>query len=350
MVRQSLGSARRFALGVIAAAALAASPSIGASAADAPAPLHIGVIGILAEAGLYSAQEQGYFKDEGLTVEFERGLFGPDAFPALARGQLDAVGGAFGPEVVNAVQRGVNVKLVISMNNYIPGWDAGYLSVRKELIDSGRVKDWKDLKGLKIAVTEPQPNLTSYFATKYLALGGLTLKDVETVNIPFDKMIVALKTGGVDAAHTSEPLTTIVSDQGATVKWKPVSAYAPKGLSVAILQFGPSLLEKNRAAGEKLVAAYIRGARYYDDALKTPEGRGKIAEMLMKYTPVKDRSLYDRLTFAYAPPDAEITIDALQDMANNYAANGGPNAGDVHKLVDDSFRQAALKRLGPAKP
>jgi len=336
------------AIAIIAALAM----STGAQAADEKplVPVHVGVIGILAEAGLYTAAEHGFFKDEGLDVSFQRGIFGPDAMPALATGRLDAMGGAFGPELINASQRGIGVRLVASMNNYIAGWDAGYLTVRKELIDSGRVKDWKDLKGLKIALVAPAPNMTDYFAFHYLALGGLTLNDVTTVNVPFDQMITALKTGGVDVAHISEPQTTIIADQGLAVKWRPVSDYAPPGLSVALLQYGPSLIEKSPDTGVRLLMGYIRGARYYDNALKTPEGRSEVARILMKYTPVKDRSLYDRLTFAYAPPDAAITMAGLQDMANYYASHGGPNAGDVHSLVDDHFREAALAKLGAEKP
>ena len=318
-----------------------------AQAADVP--VHIGVIGILAEAGLYVAQDRGYFAQEGLSVEFIKDLYGPDAFPALATGQIDAVGGAFGPEVVNAIQRGIHVKLVAGMNSYIPGWDAGFLTVRKELIDSGRVKDWKDLKGLKIAIAEPRPNLTDYFASKYLANGGLTFDDVTTVNVPFANMISALKTGGVDAAHTSEPLSTVISDIGAAVKFKPVSSYAPPGLTVAILQFGPTLLEKAPDVGERLLTAYMRGARDYNDTLKKPDGKAELAPILMKYTPVKDRSLYDRIAWAYADPDATIDLAGLQDMATYYATHGGHNAGDAKTLVDDRFRQAALKKLGPYK-
>ena len=321
----------------------------GQPARAADTPVHIGVIGILAEAGLYVAQERGYFAQEGLAVEFIKDLYGPDAFPALATGQIDAVGGAFGPEVVNAIQRGIHVKLVAGMNSYIPGWDSGFLAVRKELIDSGKVKDWKDLKGLKIAVSEPRPNLTDYFASKYLANGGLTFADVTTVNVPFANMIAALKTGGVDAAHTSEPLSTVVSDVGAAVKWKPVSSYAPSGLTVAILQFGPTLLEQAPDVGDRLLTADMRGARDYNDTLKKPDGKAELAPILMKYTPVKDRGLYDRIAWAYADPDAAIDMAGLQDMATYYATHAGPNAGDVKTLVEDRFRQAALKRLGPYK-
>jgi ABC-type nitrate/sulfonate/bicarbonate transport system substrate-binding protein len=83
---------RRLTTSVVALLGLVAVGGQPASAADTP--VHIGVIGILAEAGLYVAQERGYFAQEGLSVEFIKDLYGPNAFPALATGQIDAVGGA----------------------------------------------------------------------------------------------------------------------------------------------------------------------------------------------------------------------------------------------------------------
>jgi len=316
------------------------------SPAQAADTVKIGVIGILAEAGLYVGVERGFFAKEGLNVEFVKGLYGPDAYPALTTGQMDAVGGAFGPELINAAARGINVRIAAGMSSYTSGWESGFLMVRKALIDEGKVKDFQDLKGLKVAIYEPRPNITDYFATRYLKLGGMTLKDVETVNVPFSNMIAALKTGGVDVAHTSEPLATIAVGAGAAVKFKPVGAYAPDGLTVTILQFGPTLLEKSRDMGERVLAAYMQGARYYLDALKKPEGRGEMAEILMKYTPVKNRELYDRIVFAYADPNGAVNLDGLQDMANYFGSYSGTKPADVKTLVDGSFQQNALKRLG----
>jgi NitT/TauT family transport system substrate-binding protein len=325
--------------------ALAAQP-----AAAQQRTVKIGVIGILAEAGLYIAAERGFFKQEGLQVEFLKDMYGPDGFPALATGQMDAMGGAFGPELINAVARGINVKVVAGMSSYIPGWDSGFLTVRKELIDSGKVKDWKDLKGLKVALAPALPNLTDYFASRYLAHGGLTLKDVTVVHIPFANMIAALKTGGVDFAHTSEPMSTLTAGSGVAVKWKPVTSYAPAGLTVAMLQFGSNMLEKEPQVGERVLAAYIRGARHYNDLFKKPGGKAEIAEVLMKHTPVKNRALYDQIAYSYSDPDAAISIDGMQDMANYFARQGGNKPIDVRTIVDERFRLGASKRLGPYKP
>jgi len=71
-----------------------------------------------------------------------------------------------------------------------------------------------------------------------------------------------------------------------------------------------------------------------------------MATLLMKYTLVKERALYDQITWAYAPPNGEIDMAGLQDMADYFGSHGGPNGGDVHKLVDDRFRAAALKAIG----
>ena len=70
----------------------------------------------------------------------------------------------------------------------------------------------------------------------------------------------------------------------------------------------------------------------------------------MKYTPVKNRALYDQIAYSYSDPDASISIDGMQDMANYFAKNGGNKPIDVRTIVDERFRLAASKRLGPYKP
>ena len=64
----------------VVAAAVSLWLMLQSSLANAAEKVKIGVIGILAEAGLYVAAERGYFTKEGLDVEFVKGLFGPDAF------------------------------------------------------------------------------------------------------------------------------------------------------------------------------------------------------------------------------------------------------------------------------
>ena len=78
--------------------------------------------------------------------------------------------------MINAIERGINVRHR-RRPQQLRAWVRvrDFLMVRKELVDQGKVKDFADLKGLKLAILEPRPNLTDYFATRYLKLGGLTL-------------------------------------------------------------------------------------------------------------------------------------------------------------------------------
>jgi NitT/TauT family transport system substrate-binding protein len=336
----------KYLLRLVPAVCVAAAITYSTSAIAQVEKVKVGVIGILAEAGLYVAHERGFFAKENIEVEFLKDTYGADAFPGLATGQIDAVGGAFGVELVNAVQRGINIRIAGGMSSYVKDFGSGFLMVRKELIDNGRVKNFSDLKGLRVALVEPKPNLTDYFASRYLKQGGITLADVTQTPIPFANMITALRTGGVDVAHVSEPLSSIIAGIGAAVKFKPVIEYAPDGLTVAVLHFGPSLLERRPGVGERLIAGFMQGARYYMDALKKPEGKDEMAQILMKHTPVRDRAVYDRIVWSQADPNATINMAGLQDMADYFGTHANTRRVEATSMVDQRFREGALRRLG----
>jgi NitT/TauT family transport system substrate-binding protein len=297
---------------------------------SAPAKVRIGIYGILPEAGLFIAQERGYFAAESLAVELVANAAGPEALPALTSGELDAVGGAITPGVINATRRGLPIKMVTSTSSWEAHGNSSFFLIRKEL--AATIKDWKELRGKKIAISPAQPNLNGFIVARALALGGLTLKDVQTVEVPLPSMIVALKTGGVDGAHTSEPFSTLATQSGVAVKWQPASAYLP-GLNPSMLSYGPSLLSKRPEVGERFMVAYLRGARDYVKAMATGEGKSEIIAILVKNTSVKDRTLYDRMGMSHIDPDGVIVIQKT----------------DAASLIDDRFRQAALKRLGAHK-
>ena len=118
---------------------------------------------------------------------------------------------------------------------------------------------------------------------------------------------------------------------------------------MAILQFGPTLLEKAPDVGDRVLTAYMRGARDYNDTLKKPDGKADLAPILMKYTPALIAASTTASPGPSADPDAAIDMPGLQDMATYYATHNGPNAGDVKTLVEDRFRQDGAEALGPYK-
>ncbi|HZS01940.1 MAG TPA: ABC transporter substrate-binding protein [Chloroflexota bacterium] len=338
-------------------APVAAAPTSAASApptapaappaAREPATVQVGVLAILAEAGMYIAQERGYFAEEGITADFITFDTGAKAIPALATSQVDASGGAFSPGFVNAVQRGVDVKMVGSLSSYEEGFNSGYLMVRKELADSNAIRDWPDFRGRSIAIPPGRPTVGDYTVARGLAHGGLTLADVNIVELPFPDMIPAFANGSIDAAHTSEPFSTLAADRGVAAKWKATVDYAP-GLTPAVLTYGPSLLHNPSDVGQRFMTAYLRGARDYTTAFKQGTDRAAIVQMLIKHTSVKDPALYDRMGLSYIDPDGTLNVANLIDQQAFYVDFGAiPNPIDVTTVVDNRFRDAALQRLGP---
>jgi NitT/TauT family transport system substrate-binding protein len=329
-----------------------AAPTNGVSAAQPTAareavPVQVGVLSILAEAGLYVALERGYFAEEGLTPEFTTFDTGAKAIPALATGQVDASGGAFSPGFVNATQRGVGVKMVGSLSSYEEGWNAGFIMVRKDIADQGEIRDWADLRGRTIAVPPGRPTVGDFLVARALGRGGLSLADANVVELPFPDMVPAFANGSIDAAHTSEPLSTLAAERGVAVKWHATVDYSP-GVTPAVLTYGPSLLQGSADVGQRFMVAYLRGARDYNAAFKRGVGRAEIIQTLTKHTSVKDAAMYDRMGLSYIDPNGTLNLANLTDQEAFYAEFGAISSRvDVQTVVDNRFREGALQRLGP---
>jgi NitT/TauT family transport system substrate-binding protein len=129
----------------------------------------------------------------------------------------------------------------------------------------------------------------------------------------------------------------------------PASSYIP-GLNPSMLSYGPNLLNKTPEVGERLLTAYLRGARDYAKAMTSGAGKEDIVAILIKNTPVKDRSLYDRMGMSHIDPDGVINLKHIRATLDYYQAAGAIQRTEVENLVDDRFRQAALKKLGVYKP
>ena len=97
------------------AAILAASATLfGISAGDAAElkPVRFGTQVATSNAGLYLAQELGYFKDEGVDLQLVVMTDPPALIAALATGQLEAGGISVTPGLFSAVEQGINLKVV----------------------------------------------------------------------------------------------------------------------------------------------------------------------------------------------------------------------------------------------
>jgi NitT/TauT family transport system substrate-binding protein len=116
------------------------------------------MLALFTEAGMFIAQERGYFREEGLDVDLVRFARGGEQTAPLATGGLEFGVGAPDSSLFNAAARDVPLKLVSP--NAVSNRDdtAGWLVVRQALIDNGRFKELKDLRGLRLGTHGVGPN------------------------------------------------------------------------------------------------------------------------------------------------------------------------------------------------
>ncbi|HXZ01075.1 MAG TPA: ABC transporter substrate-binding protein [Stellaceae bacterium] len=340
-------SARLAAIGLVLS--LAAAPA-GAEELDR---VRVGVIGLISDAPLFIAQHEGYFRAQRIEVAFIPFPAGPAMVAPLGTGELDVAAGASSAGLFNAALRGIAVKIVADKASTPPGPSYMPLLVRKDLVESGRVKSFADLKGLRVAEAgrggSPGSTLNAI-----LRQGGLAYDDVEHVpNLAYPQHVTALANRAIDASITTEPSATEAIEAGYAVRFSDGSAYPDQ--EVAVLLYGGDFIAKHRDAGERFMVAYIEGLRFYAQAisggyLRGPKA-GAVIDILAAEGEIKDKALLGRLVANGVNPDGHVNEASLRtDLAFYRAQNliSGPVA--VEDLVDASFVEAALKQLGPWQP
>src|SRR5262249_25611815 len=139
---------------------LAAAPTVPGVAASSPDPastsaqltrVRFGSPQAISDAGVYIGQERGFFREQGLDGETMLFQSGPDTIPAVASGELEVAGGTISIALLNAVERGIPLRMVADKGSSRPGFEFSQVAVRRDLLDSGAVRDILDLRGRRIA-------------------------------------------------------------------------------------------------------------------------------------------------------------------------------------------------------
>ena len=141
----------------IAMAVLACGLTAALAQAPAPKPLdppqtvRVAYVPIMKFATAYVAEARGLFKKYGLDVKLDSVKSGTEAIAFLDKGSIDVGGISIVASLWSAWNRGLDIR-VIAPGALDPTKDGPTkLIVRKDLIESGAVKNVADLKGRRIA-------------------------------------------------------------------------------------------------------------------------------------------------------------------------------------------------------
>jgi NitT/TauT family transport system substrate-binding protein len=293
-------------------------------------------------APLYVAIEKGYLRDQGIDVQLDTVPAGQDAMALVAAGQLEAVVAGFGAATFAAVERGLELKVTGSMGvQPQQGYPSAFM-VRKDLLQSGAVKEMKDLKGKKIAISGGNGSAGAYWVSTKLQPAGLTLSDIEIVNIGFPDQVTAFKQGAIDAAFPPAPFTTsILNDGTAEVFGGPTKP----GASAVGVVYGGGFIKDRADVGRRLFTGLVRGAR---DVLGPDYLKDENLAIYEKYTrtPIATLKTIDRYDFF---PDLHPDVDTLTDMQRVFIASNALRLSaplPPERWADDSFSKFAVQQLG----
>src|SRR5262249_21165986 len=223
-------------------------------------------------------------------------------------------------------------------------------SIPKEYADSGRIRDYADMRGKTVAL--PSKGTASQILLDHaLQRGGLTLADVDIHEITFPDINTALANKAIDIGLQIDPLLTLGEARGLLVPWKRAAEIYP-GQQIAAIMYGPRVAQIGQDVGNRFMVAYVKGLRDYNDAFGPKrQGRAEVVDILTRNTTVKDAALYDKMTWDYMNPDGYINMDTLAQDLDWYVSNGYlSERPDVNKLVDNSFADYAVRMLGKYEP
>jgi len=326
----------------VATAKPAAAPATSTAMAPAAMKVRFASPGFVSDAGVYVAQEKGYFKQEGIDLELVTIKTAADAPPLLARGDIEVAGGSTSAGLFNAIARGIDMKIVADKGVQAKGFGWQGVVVRKDLAD--QIKTPADLKGRKIGASCSNCTV-DYFFHFVLQLGKLTFKDVDMVDLAAPDTMAAFANKSIDAAILVEPNPTIAADRGLGVNWIKNDEVDP-GAQAAVIIISPTFAT-NMDAARRFAVAYVRGLRDYNDAFVKNKGKAEIISILAKYTTTKDLALYEKVVMAALHPDGAINVDSLVQQQEFFIERGGMTSRiDLKKAIDTQFVEYAVQKLG----
>ena len=258
---------------------------------------------------VYVAQERGFFKDEGLDVQFVMFNAGSTNLQSLMGGDVQMMGSAF-VETLGGRAAGYDVKNFWGICNLMPF----------ELYSNSNFRSLKDAKGKRFAISR-FGSLTDFLTRATLQHHGVDPKDVTILQIgSTPARFAALSAGAVDASVVWFPVTEIAKGQGFRKlfdlkemfpEW-PYETFAAR----------ESWLAKERGDVVKFLRAYQRGVKH------TWDNKDDSVRIMRKYV---------KMDPAYAPA-------GYDQYRTSFPMNGVIAEKAIPTVIDQEFENGRLKR------
>jgi NitT/TauT family transport system substrate-binding protein len=320
-------------------------PATGSADEGGVTTVRFGSVGGLTDAGLYLADEFGYFSDAGLSVEFSRMDSGPALSNAIATGQLDVAGISVTPGLYSAFSQSIDMKLVGDKQSLRTGFSATRMVARKDFLGADTAATLANLRGKTIAVSA-KASAAYMLLRDLLVKHGLGLDDVRVTELSYGNMASALSSKAVDAAIMLEPfLAQALAAGDVGLVSDLLEVLPPEGVTLVPLVYGADFLG-NREAAESFMEAYMKGVRKYNDAFSKDVDRQRVIDIIAERAKI-DPAIVAQASPGGLDPDQEVGTEYLSLLQDFFADQGLLREKiEVSEMIDPSFAEAAVKKLG----
>jgi NitT/TauT family transport system substrate-binding protein len=293
----------------------------------------LGDLSAISNAAIYIAIEKGFFKEQGIQTDITNFASAAKMVPALVAGELEVSVGSASAGLFNAVAEKAPFRIVADKGQTREGYGFTLLTVRKDLVDSGQVKTFRELKGKKIAILA-KGNIQHYLVGKMAEEVGLTINDIELAFLDAPNQVTAFETKAIDAAYAVEPWAARFEERGVAVRFRTPDQVKGLGpVQVGVIIYSGKFIKERRPVAQRWMNAYLKGAElFHKSGTKDPA----IATILEKYTKVPAKVI-QTATPSYQDPNGKLLLENLADQAQWFARNGMQQKISIENAVDLSF-------------
>lgn len=209
-------------------------------------PITVGLMPDVDSIPFIIAQEKGYFKEEGLTVNLKQFKSAMERDSALQSGNLD---GAISDMLAEAFAKAGGFDTVITSLS-----TGSYKMVVNKNETAASIQD---LKGKDVAISKN--TIIEYVTDRIAAEGGLTANDINKIVIPqIPARLEMLQNGKIAAATLPEPLATVAIKNGG----KLVKSSDQLGINPGVILFTTKAVNEKEKEIQAMYRAYSKAIQY----------------------------------------------------------------------------------------
>jgi NitT/TauT family transport system substrate-binding protein len=265
-----------------------------AAATQGTRTVQVGIIPVSDVAILHLGQEQGFFADRGIELEFNLGQGGAALVPAVVTGEY-AFGFSGIVSILQAREEGLPLT-AIAPTSWSNGEQGQHINAL--MASDPAVQDAGDLEGRTVALNILNSQV-EVLARNSIEVAGGNPDNVNFVEMSLPDAVTALGSGDVQAFVCGEPFCTLAIDAGARVVADNWLDLVPDGIGLSGVYFSTTdQIEADPALFEDIQAAILESLDY--SAEHPDEWRAQIPE----YTEI-DPALVERLTMPLFKSDLE---------------------------------------------